>query len=61
MSDKEIVFYLDGKEVDSIDPYYVHVEKDEGLEVDGGGGTYLILYKDFDRYEIIYMRKRPLE
>ena len=55
---REIVFIKDGKEVDSVDPYYSHVATEKGLEVEGGVGHHLIEYKTFDEYIIREMETR---
>ena len=55
---REIVFIKDGKEVDSVDPYYSHIATEKGLEVEGGAGHHLIEYKTFDEYIIREMETR---
>jgi len=56
----EIVFYKDNKEVDSIDPVKSHHETDKHVMVDNGCYVYEMPKSDFDRYEVIPMRERPL-
>lgn len=57
----EIVFFKNGKEVDSVDPYYSHEESESYVIVEGGAGHHVIEKKNFDNFEVMPMRKRPLE